>query len=247
LYYSEYYSSFNKETKLRKNQSIRSDLVAHKEQQAGFQRRLKREAFGIYRPLTDESYQELHNILSGAKEEIDDFLGKRRKISADVILPDQMGITFVGLQNTRRAMRHKRILQRGFDIKLLQQSVDNYNEEITAPLEVPIDELDWYSMHNRRLVGKLAVSHAMDEIIDNSESIDSLLQQARGDQLRVLQPDHVSLFKYGRSRDNLDLSRRHRLDVANIVNDHLGFADLGSVMLDKIIIGKTYTQPISVT
>ena len=246
MYYSEYYSSFNKETKLRKNQSIRSDLVAHKEQQDGFQRRLQREAFGIYRPLTDDSYQQLHGILSDAKEEIDDFLDKRRKTSADVILPDQMGITFVGLQNTRKAMRHKRILQRGFDINLLQQSVDDYNQTLTSRLEVPIDELDWYSMHRRRLVGKLAVSDAMDEIVENSESIGDLLQLARGEQLRVLQPDHVSLFKYGRNRDNLDLSRRHRRDVANIVNDHLCYADLGSVMLDKIIIGKTYTEPITV-
>jgi len=231
---------------LRKNQNIRSDLVAHKEQQAGFKRRLQREAFGIYRPLTDDSYQELHNILSGAKEEIDDFLGKRRKASADVILPDQMGITFVGLQNTRKAMRHKRILQRGFDINLLHNSVEDYNNTITNPLEVPIDELDWYSMHRRRLVGKLALSEAMTEIADNSESIGSLLQQARGEQLRVLEPDHVSLFKYGRNRDNLDLSRRHRRDVANIVTDHLNQANLGSVMLDKIIIGKTYTEPITI-
>ena len=231
---------------MRKNQNIRSDLVSHKEQQAGFKRRLQREAFGIYRPLTDDSYQELHNILSGAKEEIDDFLGKRRKTSADVILPDQMGITFVGLQNTRKAMRHKRILQRGFDINLLHNSVEDYNNTITTPLEVPIDELDWYSMHRRRLVGKLALSEAMLEIADNSESIGSLLQQARGEQLRVLEPDHVSLFKYGRNRDNLDLSRRHRRDVANIVSDHLNQANLGSVMLDKIIIGKTYTEPITI-
>lgn len=231
---------------MRKNQNIRSDLAAHKEQQPGFKRRLQREAFGIYRPLTDDSYQELYDILIDAKVEIDDFLGKRRKSSADVILPDQMGITFVGLQNTRKAMRHKRILQRGFDINLLHQSVDDYNHTLTAPLEVPIDELDWYSMHRRRLVGKLALSEAMLEIEDNSESISSLLQLARGEQLKVLQPDHVSLFKYGRNRDNQDLSRRHRRDVANIVSDHLDQANLGSVMLDKIIIGKTYTEPIAI-
>jgi hypothetical protein len=184
--------------------------------------------------------------LSGAKQEIDEYLAKRRKTSAEVILPEQMGITFVGRSNTHKTMRHKRILQNGFDIHYLNKSVDEYNDSLTSPLEVPLEELDWYSRHRRRLVGKLAVSDGLSEIVDNTESISELLYEARGEKLKVMEPDHISLFRYGRNRDNLDLSRRHRNNVAEIVQEHFDYADLGSVMLDKLVVGKTYTQPISI-
>lgn len=231
---------------MKKHYNIRDGLVANKESQTSFKRRIQREAFGIYRPLTDDSFQTMHDILVGAKEEIDDYLGQRRKASAEVILPDQMGITFVGLQNARKTMRHKRIIQNGFNFKNLHQSVEEYNTNITTPLEVPIDQLDWYSRHHRRLVGKLAISDGMQEITENYESIGELLHQARGEKIRVSQPDHVSLFRYGRNRDNLDLSRRQRNNVAEIVQEHFDFADIGSVMLDKIVVGKTYAEPISI-
>lgn len=232
---------------MRKDHNIRASLVANRELQPGFKKRIHKEAFGIYRPLTQDSYQQVYDILVDAKDEIDDYLGKRRNASANIVLPDQMGITFVGLQSTRKTMRHKSLLQRGFDVRQLQKSVDDYNDKIVSPLEVPIDELDWYSYHRRRLVGKFALSGGFEEIMDNSESIGELLNDARGGQLRVLQPDHVSLFKYGRRRDNLDLSHKHRNEVADIVHNHFEAADIGAVMLDKIVVGKTYTQPISIT
>jgi len=231
---------------LKKNYNIRDSLVANKESQTSFKRRIQREAFGIYRPLTDDSFQKIYEILAGAKVEIDEYLTQRRKSSAEVILPDQMGITFVGLQNARKTMRHKRIIQNGFDFKQLHQSVEEYNSNLTAPLEVPIDQLDWYSRHRRRLVGKLAMGEGMEEISENYESIGDILQLARGEKIRVSQPDHVSLFRYGRNRDNLDLSHRHRNNVAEIVQEHLDYADIGAVILDKIVIGKTYTQPIPI-
>ena len=232
---------------MRKDHNIRASLVSDRELQPGFKKRIHKEAFGIYRPLTNDSYQQVYDILVDAKEEIDDFLTKRRNTSASVTLPDQMGITFVGLQSTRKTMRHKSLLQRGFDVKQLQHSVDEYNEKIVSPLEVPIDELDWYSYHQRRLVGKFALGEGFAELQDNSESISELLNDARGGQLRVMQPDHVSLFKYGRRRDNMDLSHKHRNEVSDIVLRHLEVADIGAVMLDKIVVGKTYTQPISIT
>jgi hypothetical protein len=221
----------------------RSDLVADREAQFHYKKRVQQEAFGIYRPLTPASFQALHTIMSGAKEEIDEFLTRRRRVSAPVIVHSDMGITFVKRLEAKKAMR-RGLLQRGFDLKLLQKGVDDYNEGSNEPLEVPIHELDWYTSHKRKLVGRFAISTAVEELSDDSETIGELLEQARGSVLRVDQPDHVAFFKYGRNGDNLDLSLRHQDDVTGIVERHLSEAGMASVMLDRLVVGSSYSVPL---
>lgn len=230
-----------------KGNTIRSNPgICNQESRPRHAKRADAESFGVYRPVDHESMQRLHDTLVVARDNVNDYLAKRRKVSAPIQIQESMGVTYLQRQRVRRAIRKGRI-PGNFALSRMQVGVDTINETVgdDVSVELDFDKFDWYSQHNRKMVGKFAMGNGMGVLSEEAETIGSILNGAEASALRVNTPDHVTFFKYGSEGDRLDLSRMHQRGVLGIVREHFEEACLEELMLGKLIVGKTYTEPVN--
>ncbi len=228
---------------------IRGDLICNKEDRPSYKRRVGKEVFGIYRPLTDESESEIREVLRGAQKDITGFLGQTRKESAEVMIADDMGVTFVQRTHVRRAL-NLGLVARGFELGRLVERFEHQRDTQPDSLEVPFGDFAWFGNRwsggryaGRKLVGRLAVSEATSTLMDQSELVEDVLGAVHAAELNVERPDHVSFLRYGRSGDLLDLGAAHRNGVLDIVEDHFRAAGVTTLTLGELVVGNSYSQP----
>lgn len=231
---------------MKRGHRIRSDLIPDSEQQPGYKIRANKQSFGVYRPVMPESIDALHSVLVAARDDIDDYLTKRRKESSRMVVQKEMGVTYVQKGKVERAMR-KGMLQNGFDLGHVQKGISNYNETQPESIEVGIDlnRFDWFTFHNRKLVGKFVECEATELLAEDTETVGSLLEKAHAPKLPVQEPDHLSFIKYGTNGDHRDLSSAHRRGVLDIVRKTFEQSEVDSIWLGQMVVGRTYSDPIA--
>ena len=141
-----------------------------------------------------------------------------------------------------RAMRFG-LLERGFVLGGMMERVENHNNENGNDLPIPIDGYGWYGENNRTMVARLAASPGLQVLFNQAPVIEDLLVASKAGGLQVSEPDHVSLFKYGRYSDNMDLSYRQQMEASDIVRGHFQEAGVTELILDRLVIGDSYSQP----
>jgi len=220
----------------------RANLPANREERSGYKQRVNREAFGIYRPLTDESSEQIWEVVGNAKKDIKSFFGSYVTTAAELVVPAEMGVTFVMREKMRRAMKHG-LLQRGFETARTIDAIESAQPIEPVALEVPLGSTRWVGGRERKLAFGFAESNATRELEQEAAALQGMLTALKAGELAVLEPDHVTLFKYGRARDGRDLSCAHKAIVGGILEEHFQDAGVTSVTLGRLVMGESYTKP----
>jgi len=223
---------------------IRSELIADRENQATYRRRVQKEAFGVYRPLTEASALALQSALGTAHEDITTYLnGVYRRSPPKIKMQEELGVTFVARTMVRKSLKLG-MLQRGFELGRMTQAIESHAALELGHLEVPFDHFDWFGARGRRFVGCFSDSEGLEELTEQGNVIQSVLSGVRGTGIRVYTPpDHISMLR--QVGGGSELSTRARAEVEGIVAEHLGAAGIESVMLDSLVIGESYNKPHS--
>lgn len=228
-----------------KGHKIRSNPgVCNQENRASKKVLADKESFGIYRPVDKASVQALHDRLVVVREEIDDYLSKRRKSSSNINIQETMGVTLLQQRRMRREI-YKGNIAGQYALRLVSDGVaelNNSDEEMMV--EFDLDRFDWYSQHRRKMVGCFANNDGSNALAEEAETIGGILEEASINGINVAPPDHVTLFKYGHEGDRLDLSRLHQRDVVSIVRDHFEDSASRELRLGSLIVGTSYDKPL---
>ena len=228
---------------------IRANLHPHREQRVRFKQRSGEEAFGVYRPLTPESMAEVSEVLGFAARAVKLHLQEKFPTAAELKPLNYFGTTFVQHTHVKKRMRAG-LFQRGFQLGQMIDEVKQHAEECPTLL-VPIEHFDWFGARWDQIAGrKLATgidpeSFAHDVLKRQASSVREMLKVAEGNELGVEVPSHISLMKYGRYGDHLDLNRTQRSEVSAIVEEQFDEAGLHYVELGRLIIGAGYTRAVA--
>lgn len=233
---------------MRRGQSIRSDLGAHREVRLHHRHRIGTESFGIYRPLTPSSQKEIQEVTGFAIKKITEHLDGHRKVSADLQVAGEMGVTFVHSRAVRRALGRGALL-RGFEPSRVRQSLEDFANTQPESLEVSLSDFRWFGNRNRSVAGrKLVSTFAINDIAnahltEQATAIEDILHNANGNEIHVEVPDHATFLTYGRQGDMLDLSARHRREVSRIIDQQFYVSGIESITLGSIVVGTSYRAP----
>lgn len=222
---------------MRSGRTIRSELVADRENRRGTRQRVNEMAFGVYRPLSEDSREQIQTALNKAKKRVAEHFAERggNNKFTELIIPQDHGVTYVRRDRVRRAMGTSAMKNFSFD--RIRNEIDHYNYCCDESPTVPIERLDWVGPSNLKLAGRFAIEGAeAQELAEESEQIGTFLEEAGGRQLDVYQPDHVTLCRFRRSRRGHDLDVMQKYDIKMMVQEELTAADIGSVTLEEVVM-----------
>ena len=223
---------------MRAGRTIRSELVADRESRRDVRRRVHETAFGVYRPLSDESRQAVQAVLDRAKVRVDEHFSAQGGLNkyTELIIPPDHGVTYVRRDNVLRAL--KTSAMRNFSLNRVQTDVANYNYRNGSRLTVPIEKLDWFGAQGVKLVATFEPERSTDELAEDSEQIGIFLEEAGGQGLDVYEPDHATLCRFRRSRGGHQLGLMQKYEVKSIVQEELMAASIGAITLEEVVVGK---------
>jgi hypothetical protein len=224
---------------MHRRHGIRANLPANKEDRRRQKVKARKDAFGVYRPLTPESTVEVINVLAKAATEIGTYFADNRNSPAELVIPAEMGVTFVPLRHVRRALG-RGLVERLENARLLER-IETHTLDHAVAQPVSLDRTDWYSDQERKLVYLFADCTGQEELEREAEVIQDMLADSKAHELEVFVPDHFTLMKYGRARDGQDLGTDHKQMVGGIVERHFRQAGLLEIELGRLVLGKTYT------
>lgn len=231
-----------------KTQRPRNALNSNREDRPHYRQRARDAAFGIYRPLTEKSETEVHQVMKGAAKKIAVFLADNRGDAASVRIPHEMGVTFLEFSKVRSCLRSG-LLQRGINVGAVMnlgrelERVEQGVNHAPPSLEVPLYGFRWLGKGSRKLAAGLADDNdAIVQLEHQAVIIEELLDGANASQLDVSVPDHLALIQYGKIGDGQTLSARHQKEIKLIVRDEMKEKGLGSVVLGPAVIGRGYND-----
>ena len=229
---------------MRSGRTIRSELVANREDRSHRRQQVREMAFGVYRPLSEESREKVQSVLDKSKTRVDKHFAEIGGLNrhTELVIPEDHGVTYVRRDRVLRALKTSRM--RNFSLSRIKTDVDNYNYRRQETPTVPIDDLDWFGAQGLKLVAKFATADAStEELASDSEKIGMFLEEAGGQGLDVYEPDHVTLCRFKRSKrgHELDWSQRHF--VKEVVQEELIAAKIGAITLEEVVVaGGGYRQ-----
>lgn len=226
----------------------RNTLVANRERQPRYRQRRGVESFGVYGALTEETRTRLGGALLKAGQEASKYT--YWKDGVRFVVPPDIGITFVARRAISRAMWNGAV-ERGFSRAQFKQRAEANPLLHIGRVELPLGGIDWRGVAERKVVASLAGTTEHLGILRRADAIVDLLGETGADipEDALSDPEHVTLLHYGTRRDFDTPSRRRRNrltenqrdDLAGIVQKHLDADEIGSVVLEGITIGRTYT------
>ncbi len=229
---------------------IRNSLICDREKQEGYRLNIRKQSFGIYRALTKESEIEVTGARAKARANIMTYLKEARGTAPIANLIDRVnpGVTFVDQGRVNRAMRGN-MFQNGFMLGRMIESIEQHNnsavneeEAEEAGQPVAIGNFDWRGQ-KRTLVAELGYSEGLKVLLDETQIIEDIMGDSKASGIEVREPDHLSLLRYGRQGDNMDLSRRQLWEVADITRLSFEEAKVTEVVFGKMIVG-SYQHPL---
>jgi hypothetical protein len=220
----------------------RSELIADKEKNPDVFKKALRERWGFYRPVNTESAKELSDVLNLTIPSIQRYLKNKRRQTAEIDIQEEFGITFVKGKTVGRKMF--RAIRAGFRMAHAIEDLSESARFVQEPLEVPLDweKFAWYTNSERKAVSKFAESDGLDRLYEERDVIDSVLAE-HGLEDVVSNPDHLTLFEYGRRRDNMPLSPTYKKEILRIIKNSFDDHGLDSILLDSLNVGPTYSEP----
>lgn len=235
---------------MRSGRPIRSELVANRENQRSYRQRLRENAFGVYRPLSEESVEAIQGVLDKSKARVNEYFAEVGGLNkyTELIIPEDHGVTYVRRDRVLRALKTSGM--RNFSLTRIQTNVANYNYRKQETPEVPIEKLDWFGAQGLKLVAKFAAAAGeVETLADDSEQIGIFLEDAGGQGLDVYEPDHVTLCRFKRSRRGHQLDDIQKSYVQSVVQEELAAADIGAITLEEVVVagGGYRHQPLTLS
>lgn len=217
-------------------------------------RRRQTEPFGIYRPLTVESMNEVDDFAHELRRDMHTYLRKERTSFSRIDIPSILGATFVTRHEVRQSMGLG-MLQKGFEFGKFLRTIQNHDNIQEEALDVSIfPSLKWVGGGYRKFAllfeqsdpenPNLEVDNAQQQLEDERLAIEGLLSEVGAPRIRVLTPDHVTIMKYGSSGDGQNLSRAQKGELQSIAGDVIERFGLGSISLAPIVVGNDYVSPL---
>jgi len=229
---------------VRPRHGIRANLPANQEHRLSRKKRVWQDAFGIYRPLTPESNEQVVEAVTKARKDIVAFFAEYRNSPAELVIPAETGVTFLSRTLVRHALG--RGLVERFEAVELGRNLERLGAkpgQKPADFDVQLADTDWTTRAGRKLVYRFAENTPGERRLGaESKILQQALDGAKAGELPVEQPDHITLMKYGVPGDGRDLSVEHKQEVSHIVERHFSEAGIGSVALDRLVIGPTYNE-----
>ena len=217
--------------------TIRSELVPDREARSSRRRQISEMAFGVYRPLSEESRGKVQAVLDKSKARVDERFAEIGGLNkyTELVIPEDHGVTYVRRDRVLRAL--KTSAMRNFSLTRVQTDVANYNYRRQDTPTVPIEGLDWFGAQGLKLVARFATADASaEELADDSEQIGVFLEEAGGQGLDVYEPDHVTLCRFKRSRRGHELDWMQKHQVKSIVQEELVAAEIGALTLEEVVV-----------
>ncbi len=200
--------------------------------------------FGIYRPLEKESYDSVVAATLEAVHESANYLQTARKLRNDIgriVINGDLGMTFMGYQAMRHGLEDA-VKNRSVNP---EQLIDDLEQIATPEVRVPISHFEWSGNGRRRLIARFTLdSMARAELDDQRRQIDDIFSK-HDIRRRPVEPDHVSLVRYGKYGDKQDLNSHHRRKVAEKFGDIFNDRDVLNLALGGMNIGTSYSKPLS--
>jgi len=221
---------------------IRSELIADKEKNPKEFTEALRERWGFYRPVSKESADEISAVLDIAVPSIKTYLDRKRRQVADIEMQDAFGVAFVKRSTVGRKMF--KAIAGGFRMAYAVEDLGRLSKCVKQPLKVPLDweKFDWYAKSGRKAAAIFAESEELDRLYEEEEVIEDTLEE-HGLIGVTSEPDHITLFRYGRPNDNLGLTPHYKKGALRIIKHAFDDAGLDSVLLDPLNVGPDYTEP----
>jgi hypothetical protein len=216
---------------------------ADREKRATHKMRKRREPFGVYRPLTEASNRVVFHAVTGAAVLVRKFFAENRDSPSELVIPADFGVTFVPKKMMRYAVGRDlgNIINTGRIIERLEQ----HSQSQAVALPVPLDETKWFSNKNRKLVYRLKDgSHGKDELDDEQELLRDVLDKAKAHEVLLVNPDHITLMKYGTPKDGNELSTEHKDEISVIVEAHFRQQGIGEIVVGALVAGDGYTDTL---
>lgn len=211
-------------------------LGSNREGRANYRRRVKKESFGIYRPLTDESAKKIWDALGETISEIAPLYGKYGK---NVAAPIQMGVTFTPRREVRSALG-RGLLQRFEPGRMISQLESKADPE-DIKLKVPLAGAEWFSSQDRDLGFRFEPSAATEELAQEAEIIRAVLENANAGSIPVYVPDHLTILKSGVGRkEKFELGEGQRRVIAGAIENCFEKAGIEAITLAGMQIGDNY-------
>lgn len=211
----------------------------------------KKQAFGIYRPLTEDSAAELTEALNGAQSKAEARLRRvrRSKPISEFAVREAFGVTFVPRSQIKNAMGYG-LLQHIVSVARVIDDIESHNDGKDIELDVALDMnngFDWPG-DDRTLIVRLDKScEGAKELVREAPHVESLLRLSDSgrlkSRLRIFKPDHVTLLDYGVEGDNRDLSLPQQYDVADIYRDQFLESKLTKLTLGGLMLADGFDSP----
>jgi hypothetical protein len=220
---------------------IRGDLLANREDQPRYRQRLRSEPFGIFRPLTPQSQRELKDALYGVDKTLNRLVPWKEGVKFQVA--QHFGVTLVERAQVYDAMKAGSI-ERSFSFDQMARRLGVTFDLQHGIDDVPVGDLGWYGRNGSKVAVRLDESPELDELTSQSENLEGILQGAQAELGELSPPSHITLCSFGNRKDQETrarvLNNKQRIAAEEIIYERLSLANIGSVCLAPVVIGKGY-------
>ncbi len=216
-------------------------LVANREGRASHKNRLRNSAFGAFRAVGGESQKQLHVALNLARGDVREYFDCRTNKYTELLIPDQHGVTFVKRHAVVQALGTSSMIN--FNFPRLEQDVYGYNRRVTELIGVPLGRLSWQGPGGLKLVAEIPQfkdpmeGDYQDVLARDSSQLERMLGRAGARAIDVLEPDHLTLGQFRRSRNREhQLTMDQKYDIAIIVGERLTELEVTAVALGEMAL-----------
>jgi hypothetical protein len=227
-------------------------LIANREGRLSHKNRLRNSAFGAFRAVSGESQAHLQSALILARHDVREYFNWQTNKYTELLIPAKHGVTYVKRNHVVQALGSSSMVH--FNFPRFQEDVEGYNRSMQGLVGLPLGQLDWHGPGELKLVAKIPelqgheIGDYQDIIEKDSSSLARMLGRAGARAIDVLEPDHLTLCQFRRSRQREhQLTLDQKYDIADIVQARLEGLGIRAVALGEMALERPRNgQPVPV-
>jgi hypothetical protein len=236
-----------------KGYANKSNLGSDREHRKSQKRINAKAAFGIYRPLTDDSRRQIGETIGKIDKEVKHYLGERPSQAADFGVHSNFGTTYLLREYTHRALKNRQI--DSFAGPRLQNELAG-NSQLRNEIEIPLVGFGWFGTNDRKFGAVIDVRPAdleqmafadkqLEELVEDTRALDDALIEVGAIALthstRI--PEHVSFINY-KTKSHKSVAATQRNVISDITHEHFSKDNITSLQLGEFVVGSYYSEPL---
>lgn len=226
----------------------RQHHLANRENRRSAKDRVNKNAFGMWRPLTEVSRKKVEAAMRLGKTSVLNYLESERpagNYSEFIVAGEKtrngearLGVTFVEVQKVRASMRQGGHIMQALNAGRLLSEIETHTSAQDVSLEIPLGGFMWCGHGLRKLVGVIENGEARQELVREAGVIEQILTDVNRRPIHVQVPDHVTVAQYGSRRDGQPLSVLQRNEIEIMMQEQFTKDGIGSVALGAVIFNE---------